>query len=81
MSVHGDKSSIYQESTPGKTCAERTREVQMEVASARRQSLEPIPEFFRLPRGMSRVNSPWTNSQPSFIGFGHLSNQSPRALA
>jgi hypothetical protein len=56
MNVERDKSSTHPESTPsehagkltGKTSAERTREVQMEVASARMQGLEPIPEFFRI---------------------------------
>ena len=56
MNVDRDKSLIHQEPPPSEhagklteeTSAERTQEVQMEVASARMQGLEPIPEFFRI---------------------------------
>jgi hypothetical protein len=56
MSADRYKSSIHHEPAPyeragnltEKTCADRAREVQMEVANARMQGLEPIPEFFRI---------------------------------
>jgi len=56
MSIDRDTSPVHQECSlsqhAGKLteegCLERTRDVQMEVASARMQGLEPIPEFFRI---------------------------------
>ena len=51
MSAEKDKSSFHQKPVPyltDQTCADRAREVQLEVASARMQGLEPIPEFFTI---------------------------------
>ena len=51
MNAERDRFFFHQKPAPylaDQTCADRAREVQLEVASARMQGLEPIPEFFAI---------------------------------
>jgi antitoxin VbhA-like protein len=51
MSTEADKFFFHQKPAPyltDQTRADRAREIRLEVASARMQGLEPIPEFFAI---------------------------------